>query len=194
MKLIVNTYLAIVRLSGFILAQPFVAIGLLYSWLNRGVIADLSILVSRIPFLLGEMTRYYYYNALLQSVGREVVFRYGSYCQYRAAKIGNNVLIGYFNTLGEVAIGDDVLTGGGVNFLSGLKQHSFDDPSQPIICASSQGRSMINIGSDVWIGSNAVIGCNVGNRCVVATGSVVVHDVPNNSLVGGNPAKHIRSI
>jgi maltose O-acetyltransferase len=53
---------------------------------------------------------------------------------------------------------------------------------------------MVNVGSDVWIGSNSVIGNDVGDRCVVAAGSVVVKPVTDHSLVGGNPAKLIKKI
>lgn len=192
MRMMARLYSLVLRLAGFVAAQPLVLAGLVCSR-EGGVIADASIVASRIPFRLGEQTRYFFYRALLSSVGRHVTFRYGSCCQYRSACIGNNVLIGYFNTLGEVSIGDDVLTGGGVTFLSGLHQHSFDDPSTPVI-RSAGARRMITIGSDVWIGSDATVGCSVGNRCVVAAGAVVVHDVPDHSLVGGNPARIIRSI
>jgi acetyltransferase-like isoleucine patch superfamily enzyme len=190
--MLVRLYSIVLKLAGFLAAQPLILVALVCSR-EDGVIADASILASRIPFRLGEQTRYFFYRALLTSVGRHVTFRYGSCCQYRSARIGSNVLIGYFNTLGEVSIGDDVLTGGGVTFLSGLRQHSFDDPATPMI-RSAGGRRMISIGSDVWIGSNATIGCNVGDRCVVAAGAVVVHDVPDHSLVGGNPARIIRSV
>ncbi len=46
------------------------------------------------------------------------------------------------------------------------------------------------IGRDCFIGANAMIlpGINVGNNCIVAAGAVVTKDVPNNSLVAGNPA------
>lgn len=49
----------------------------------------------------------------------------------------------------------------------------------------------IEIGDDVWIGYGATIlsGTKVGSCSVVAAGSVVVHDVPRNSVVAGNPAK-----
>lgn len=54
----------------------------------------------------------------------------------------------------------------------------------------------IFIGDNVWIGGNAVInpGVHIGENVVVASGSVVTKDVPDNVIVGGNPAKIIRNI
>ena len=48
----------------------------------------------------------------------------------------------------------------------------------------------------MWIGAGATIigGVTVGENAVVAAGSVVTGDVPPNTLVGGNPARVIRSI
>ena len=48
----------------------------------------------------------------------------------------------------------------------------------------------------VWIAAGAIIigGVTVGAHSVVAAGSVVTKDVPANTLVGGNPARVIRSI
>ncbi len=53
----------------------------------------------------------------------------------------------------------------------------------------------INIGEDVWIGSNSVIlsGINIGRGSIVGAGSVVVKDIPPYSIVVGNPAKVIKS-
>ncbi|MGJ9383340.1 sugar O-acetyltransferase [Salipaludibacillus sp. CF4.18] len=54
----------------------------------------------------------------------------------------------------------------------------------------------IKIGNDVWIGGGAIInpGIVIGNNVVVASGSVVTKNVPDNVVVGGNPAAVIRSI
>ena len=48
----------------------------------------------------------------------------------------------------------------------------------------------IKVGEDCWIGGGSVIcpGVTIGDRVVVAAGSVVVHDVPDDVLVAGNPA------
>ncbi|MFH1999656.1 MAG: CatB-related O-acetyltransferase [Planctomycetota bacterium] len=50
------------------------------------------------------------------------------------------------------------------------------------------------IGHDVWIGSNVIIpgGIRIGTGAIVASGSVVVKDVPPYAVIGGNPAKIIR--
>ncbi len=65
--------------------------------------------------------------------------------------------------------------------------------------ARNAGRELaksITIGNDVWIGGGAIIcpGVTIGDRAVVAAGSVVIKDVPQDVLVGGNPARVIRSI
>jgi maltose O-acetyltransferase len=54
----------------------------------------------------------------------------------------------------------------------------------------------VTIGNNVWIGGSAVInpGVTIGNNVVVASGSVVTKDVPDNVLVGGNPARVIKEI
>ncbi|MGN7485180.1 sugar O-acetyltransferase [Priestia megaterium] len=54
----------------------------------------------------------------------------------------------------------------------------------------------ITFGNNVWIGGSAVInpGVTVGDNVVIASGSVVTKDVPNNVVVGGNPAKIIKKI
>ena len=54
----------------------------------------------------------------------------------------------------------------------------------------------VRIGNDVWIGGNVTIlpGITIGNNVVIAAGAVVTKDIPDNSLVGGVPAKLIRNL
>jgi acetyltransferase-like isoleucine patch superfamily enzyme len=173
------------------LSLPFIALGWLAILVDR--FSEMSIVVSHVPFYLGEHIRYLYYRATLRRVGRRVTFKYGSFCQYRDASIGDRVVIGYYNAVGLVSMGDDVSIGGFVNFTSGRHQHAIDDPTRPINQQPGQAQ-MIHIGSDVWIGSNSVISANIGNRCVIGSGSVVVKDVPDHSIFAGNPAKLIRAL
>ncbi|MGQ0441803.1 maltose O-acetyltransferase, partial [Bacillus sp. B-TM1] len=48
----------------------------------------------------------------------------------------------------------------------------------------------------VWVGGGAIInpGVSIGDNAVIASGAVVTKDVPNNVVVGGNPAKVIKTI
>jgi len=54
----------------------------------------------------------------------------------------------------------------------------------------------IKICNDAWIGMNVIVmkGVTIGCGSIVAAGSVVVNDVPDWTIVGGNPAKVIKSI
>ncbi len=54
----------------------------------------------------------------------------------------------------------------------------------------------IKIGAHVWIGSNATIlpGVTIGEWAVVAAGAVVTKDVPPYTVVGGLPAKGLKTI
>lgn len=54
----------------------------------------------------------------------------------------------------------------------------------------------MRIGSNVWIGANAVVcpGVIIGDNSIIAAGAVVIKDVPSSVIVGGNPANVIKSI
>jgi hypothetical protein len=56
------------------------------------------------------------------------------------------------------------------------------------------GKGDIIIGNDVWIGAKSTImsGVKIGHGAIVAAGAVVTKDVQPYSVVGGNPAKHIK--
>lgn len=108
--------------------------------------------------------------------------------------IGHYSRIGLHNTIiGPVRIGNHVNLAQGV-VVSGLN-HNFSNLSQRI---DEQGVSTlpIVISDDVWIGANAVItaGVTIGRHSVVAAGSVVTADVPENSVVAGSPARVIKHL
>lgn len=54
----------------------------------------------------------------------------------------------------------------------------------------------ILIGDDVWIGGNAILnpGVTVGDRAIIASGSVVTREVPADTVVGGNPARILKHL
>ena len=108
--------------------------------------------------------------------------------------IGKHTRIGLHNTIiGPVTIGNHVNLAQGITVTA--LNHNFTDTTKRI---DEQGVATkpVVIGDDVWIGANAVIlpGVTIGKHAVVAAGAVVTHDVPEKSLVGGVPAKIIKSL
>ena len=112
----------------------------------------------------------------------------------RNIHVGNNFLTNYNVTIldvDEVHIGDHVMIG--PNTLISTVNHHLTPKGR------RQHLSLIKpvvIGSDVWIGGNVTIlpGVTIGNNVVVAAGAVVTKDVPDNTLVGGVPAKFIKTL
>lgn len=110
-------------------------------------------------------------------------------------KVGNNSSIGpyaYIGCSGYIEIGDNVMMSPRVSIYS--ENHNFSETGIPM---NEQGvtRSFVKIEDDCWIAANSVIlaGVTVGKGSIVAAGSIVTKDVPPYSVVGGNPAKVIKS-
>ena len=113
---------------------------------------------------------------------------------------GKNIFIGddftgNFNLtildIREVYIGNHVMIG--PNTLITTVGHPLSPKARRGYMAKA---APVRIGNDVWIGGNVTIlpGVTIGNNVVVAAGAVVTKDVPDNSLVGGVPARLIREI
>jgi len=110
-------------------------------------------------------------------------------------KIGNNSNIGPYSWIGcsgFIEIGSNVMMGPRVNLLA--ENHNFKRTDIPM---KEQGvsRSFIKIEDDVWLGANCSVlsGVTIGKGSIVATGAVVTKDVPPFSIVGGVPARILRS-
>jgi acetyltransferase-like isoleucine patch superfamily enzyme len=107
-------------------------------------------------------------------------------------KIGKNVFINHacsFLDLGGITIEDDVLIGPRVNLIT--ENHPVDPAKRKDLDLKS-----ISIKRNAWIGAGATIlpGVTVGENSIIAAGAVVNNDVPDNTIVGGIPAKLIKAI
>ncbi|PDY44306.1 maltose acetyltransferase domain-containing protein [Bacillus pseudomycoides] len=90
-----------------------------------------------------------------------------------------------------VTIGENCMLAPGVHI------YTATHPLDPIerISGAEFGKP-VTIGNNVWIGGRAIInpGVTIGDNSVIASGTVVTKDVPDNVVVGGNPAKIIKKI
>lgn len=107
--------------------------------------------------------------------------------------VGRNVFVNQnctFYDLGGLDIADDVMIGPNVSIITS------GHPIEPSQRRAGVTAKPIVIERNVWIAAGATIigGVTVGENSIVAAGSVVTKDVPPNTLVGGNPARVIRSI
>jgi len=116
------------------------------------------------------------------------------YCDYGSnIDCGDNV---YFNMNCVVLDGMKVKIGSYVLFGPGVQVYTATHPLDWQQRRKEEYSKAITIGDDCWIGGGAVIcpGVTIGDRVVVAAGAVVTKDVPDDTLVGGNPAKIIRKL
>jgi acetyltransferase-like isoleucine patch superfamily enzyme len=114
----------------------------------------------------------------------------------KGLKIGNNSAVGQFTEFGAaggIEIGNDVIMGSYVSFHS--ENHNFNEPSK-LIREQGVTSKGIKIGNNIWVGAKVTFldGCVVGDNSVVAAGAVVNGIYPMNSIIGGVPAKVLKSI
>lgn len=136
-------------------------------------------------------------NLLSQITGSEIdestTFFAPLYINYgRHTKLGKNVFINFdcvFLDMGGITIEDGVMIAPKVSLLSEGHGVSPEDRHSLI-------PKPIHIKKNAWIGAGATIlpGVTVGENAVVAAGAVVTKDVPDNAIVGGIPAKIIKTI
>lgn len=90
-------------------------------------------------------------------------------------------------------IGDYVLMGPDVVIFT--MNHKADRTDIPIGAQGMTGKRKVTIGNDVWIGQRAMImpGVTVGDGSIIAAGAVVTKDVPPYSIVGGIPARVLKT-
>ena len=109
-------------------------------------------------------------------------------------QVGNNFFANFDCVMLDVCpirIGDNCMLAPGVHI------YTATHPIDPV--ARNSGAELgkpVTIGNNVWIGGRAVInpGVTIGDNVVVASGAVVTKDVPDNVVVGGNPARIIKKL
>ena len=112
----------------------------------------------------------------------------------RNITLGDHVGIGHgclFQS--DTIIGNKVLIACNVAFLN-KDDHNYNIIGQAIWDSGRGDKFRIVVEDDVWIGHGAIIvsPARVGRGSIVASGSVVIKDVPRYAIVGGNPARVLK--
>lgn len=86
--------------------------------------------------------------------------------------------------------------GGGKIYTSNFHSLNYKYRRIPNKDIEDRKNNNVIIGNDVFIGAGAIIlkGVSIGDRSIIAAGSVVSSNIPPDSIYGGNPAKLIRKI
>ncbi|MGG5463274.1 sugar O-acetyltransferase [Clostridium sp. B9] len=131
---------------------------------------------------------------LFGSTGESIYIEPNFKCDYGYnISVGNNFYANFDCVMLDVCkitIGENCFLAPGVHL------YTATHPLDPIERLKTEFGKPITIGNNVWIGGHSTInpGVNIGNNVVVASGAVVTKDVPDNVLVGGNPARIIKEI
>ncbi|MEN9741547.1 MAG: hypothetical protein RIR66_503 [Actinomycetota bacterium] len=154
-------------------------------------------MVYLIAGILPPPIRKLFFKMMFANFGKNILLSDKLYVRYPwKVWIGDNVAIGrnaqifpsYLVQEASVHIANGVVIAPNLVILGA--GHLPEDPHNSNIAAS------VTIDENVYIGANVVIryGVTIGKNSVLAAGSVVVSNVPPNSIYGGNPAKLIRRI
>lgn len=108
--------------------------------------------------------------------------------------IGDNFFANFNLTIldeAEVIIGDNCFIGPNVSIYTACHPLDAENRNKALEWAEP-----VTIGNNVWIGGSATLlpGVKIGDNVVIGGGSVVTKDVPDNVVVGGNPAKVIKKL
>jgi virginiamycin A acetyltransferase len=168
---------------------------LLITWIERrvkqgdGIFVALGQFLSLIPGKFGSYLRATYYFSNLEKSSWQVHIGFGTYFSHRGASLGRHVAVGGYCVIGTAVIQDGVVIASRVSIPSGKRQH-LDESGR--ICAHPIFEK-VTIGEKSWIGEGAIVLANVGRNCIVSAGTVVVNEIFEGSLVGGNPGKILKT-
>ncbi|WP_425667284.1 sugar O-acetyltransferase [Vibrio tubiashii] len=132
---------------------------------------------------------------LFNSVGENVAIQPGFRCEYGFnISVGDNTFINWdciALDCDEINLGSNILIGPRVGLYTA--NHAIDKNERQLGGCYSEA---ITIGDNVWLCADVTIcgGVKIGPGSIIAGGSVVTKDIPDNVIAGGNPAKVIRAI
>lgn len=134
-------------------------------------------------------------HRILGHIGGEILVEQPFYCDYGYnIKAGRNFYANFNLVIldeAPVTFGDNVFIAPNCGFYTAGHPIDAEERSKGLEYARP-----ITVGSDVWFGAGVSVlpGVTIGSNCVIGAGSVVVSDIPSDSVAVGNPCKVIRSL
>lgn len=160
------------------------------------LVAAMRFFIGGLPGGFGVLLRMVFYPVMFKKIGKKVtIFENVIFDSPQNIFIGDYSHIGhycYISGWGGITIGSWVRIGKGACLIT--SEHNSEDVDIPI---KKQGITLkpIVIEDDVWIGVNAMVmpGVKIGKGAIISSGSVVFMDIPEYSIVAGNPARVVRN-
>jgi virginiamycin A acetyltransferase len=147
--------------------------------------------IAMVPSLIGSWARVFYYWATIDSIQLDSVIGFGTILASTKIR-AKRVIIGDYAIVGYSEIGQDVVIASRVSVIAGGHQHNFSDPTKGVLEVVPIFEC-IHLGEQSFLGEASIIMANIGERCIIGAGSVVVKDIPPYSLAVGNPARVVKS-
>ncbi len=149
-------------------------------------------LLAFIPGAFGIHVRRSWYRRTLASCGKELVVEWMTVFKTPQTRVGHRVFIGSLCWVAEADIRDDVMVGSRTAIQGGRHTHSTERMDIPMR-DQPETLATVTIGPDVWIGTGVTIMADVSRGTVVGAGAVVTSTFPIDSVIGGVPARLLRS-
>lgn len=134
-------------------------------------------------------------NKLTQKKLKNVFIQAPFYCDYGInLEFGENVFLNFNCVIldcARVKIGENTFLGPSVQIytpvhpLNAKKRATWVEYAKPVV-----------IGQNCWLGGGVIVlpGVSIGNNTVIGAGSIVVKDIPDNSVAVGNPCKVVKNL
>jgi len=145
-----------------------------------------------LPGRLGIGVRRAWYEMTLEACGRGLVVEFLAAFRTPRARVGHRCYIGLGSWIGWAILGDDVITGNHITILSGRHQHGSRRLDVPMHDQPGEA-TLVRVGSDVWVGSGAIIAADVSRGTIVGAGAVVTKPFPEYAILAGVPAQQVGS-
>lgn len=149
-------------------------------------------LIALLPGRAGIGLRRAWYEMTLESCGRGLVVEFLAAFRTPRAQVGERCYIGLGSWIGWAHLGDHVITGNHITILSGRHQHGAARLDIPMH-EQPGAAELVRVGSDVWVGSGAIISADVSRGTIIGAGAVVTKVFPEYAILAGVPAQQIGS-